>query len=169
MIFIAPSHDSLTNQHRAYKEMPLQAVYSPVTKWTGRIYDERELDQVVRKIFTLLRAGRPSPTVVEVPGDLAGKDVGDYKYQPLAPQKLRSGADPASIEEAARTLIEAKRPLLYAGHGTLIAGTPARFAGIVKTSERYIASGSPARSPMRNAVVGDVGETRTSNRANASS
>ena len=33
-----------------------------------------------------------------VPGDLAAKDVGDYKYQPLAPQKLRSGADPASIE-----------------------------------------------------------------------
>ena len=92
-----------------------------------RSYDERELDQVVRKIFTLLRAGRPSPIVVEVPGDLAGKDVGDYKYQPLAPQKLRSGADPASIEVAARTLIEAKRPLLYAGHGTLIAGASAEL------------------------------------------
>ena len=33
-------------------------------------------------------------------------------------------------------------------HGTLIAGTPARLAGIVKTSDRYIASGSSARSPM---------------------
>jgi len=127
MIFIAPSHNSLTNPHRAYKEMPLQAVYSPVTKWTGRIYDERELDQVVRKIFTLLRSGRPSPIVVEVPGDLAGKDVGDYKYQPLAPQKLRSGADPVSIEAAARALIEAKRPLLYAGHGVLIADASAEL------------------------------------------
>lgn len=121
MIFIAPSHNSLTNQHRAYKEMPLQSVYSPVTKWTGRIYDERELGQVVRKIFTLLRAGRPSPIVVEVPGDLAGKEIGDFNYVPLAPHKLRTGADPASLEAAARLLIEAKRPLLYAGHGVLLA------------------------------------------------
>ena len=127
MIFIAPSHNSLTNQHRAYKEMPLQAVYSPVTKWTGRIYDERELGQVVRKIFTLLRSGRPSPIVVEVPGDLAGKEIGDYQYEPLAPQKLRTGADPDSLEAAARMLIEAKRPLLYAGHGVLIADASAEL------------------------------------------
>jgi catalase (peroxidase I) len=43
------------------------------------------------------------------------------RVKPLAPQKLRSGADPASLEAAARMLIEAKRPLLYAGHGVLIA------------------------------------------------
>ena len=120
MIFIAPSHNSLTNQHRAYKEMPLQSVYSPVTKWTGRIYDERELGQVVRKIFTLFRSGRPSPIVVELPADLAGKEIGNFHYEPLAPQKLRVGADPVSLEAAARMLAEAKRPLLYAGHGVLL-------------------------------------------------
>lgn len=120
MIFIAPSHNSLTNQHRAYKEMPLQSVYSPVTKWTGRIYDERELGQVVRKIFTLFRSGRPSPIVVELPADLAGKEIGNFHYEPLAPQKLRVGADPVSLEAAARMLAGAKRPLLYAGHGVLL-------------------------------------------------
>ena len=51
----------------------------------------------------------------------------------------------------------------------LIAGTPARFAGIVKMSFRYIAIGSSAFSPIRNAVVGDVGDTSTSNRSNAAS
>jgi hypothetical protein len=54
-------------------------------------------------------------------------------------------------------------------HGTLIAGTPARFAGIVNTSDRYIARGSSARSPIRNAVVGDVGDTSTSKSPNACS
>ena len=54
-------------------------------------------------------------------------------------------------------------------HGTLIAGTPARFAGIVKMSDRYMASGSSVFSPIRNAVVGDVGETSTSKRSNARS
>ena len=46
--------------------------------------------------------------------------------------------------------------------GMLIAGTPARFAGIVAMSFMYIASGSSIFSPNLNAVDGLVGETRTS-------
>ena len=46
---------------------------------------------------------------------------------------------------------------------------PDRFAGIVKTSFRYIASGSSTFAPIGNAVVGDVGETSTSKVANAAS
>ena len=58
-------------------------------------------------------------------------------------------------------------PFASSPHGTLIAGTPPRFAGIVKMSFRYIAIGSSALAPIGNAVVGDVGETRRSNRSNA--
>ena len=46
--------------------------------------------------------------------------------------------------------------------GRLSPGTPARFAGIVVRSFRYIASGSSMRSPIRNAVVGAAGLTSTS-------
>ena len=48
-------------------------------------------------------------------------------------------------------------------------GTPARFAGIVATSLRYIASGSSSFSPSLNAVVGAVGVASTSTFANAAS
>ena len=41
-------------------------------------------------------------------------------------------------------------------------GTPARLAGIVAMSLRYIASGSSTFSPILNAVVGAVGDTSTS-------
>jgi hypothetical protein len=46
---------------------------------------------------------------------------------------------------------------------------PDRFAGIVNTSFRYIASGSSTFAPIGNAVVGEVGETSTSNDPNAAS
>ena len=39
--------------------------------------------------------------------------------------------------------------------------------GIVSRSQRYIASGSAALSPIGNATVGEVGETSTSKRSNA--
>ncbi|OUE08749.1 hypothetical protein CMsap09_07360 [Clavibacter michiganensis] len=48
-------------------------------------------------------------------------------------------------------------------------GTPARFAGIVVRSLRYIASGSSSFSPSLNAVVGADGVTSTSTCWNAAS
>ena len=46
--------------------------------------------------------------------------------------------------------------------GSDIAALPARLTGIVAMSLRYIAIGSSTLSPILNAVVGAVGETRTS-------
>ena len=53
--------------------------------------------------------------------------------------------------------------------GTEMPGTPARLAGMVARSLRYIATGSSSFSPSLNAVVGAVGETSTSAFANAAS
>ena len=48
--------------------------------------------------------------------------------------------------------------------GTAIAGSPARFAGTVKMSDRYMASGSSTFSPSAKAAVGLVGITSRSTR-----
>ena len=53
--------------------------------------------------------------------------------------------------------------------GIEIPGTPARFAGIVVTSFRYICIGSSSFSPRRNAVVGAVGVAMTSTLSKAAS
>ena len=53
--------------------------------------------------------------------------------------------------------------------GIEMPGTPARFAGIVVTSLRYICIGSSIFSPRRNAVVGADGVAMTSTEANAAS
>ena len=54
-------------------------------------------------------------------------------------------------------------------HGTAMPGIPAMFAGIVKTSARYIWYGSSVRAPIGKATVGEVGATIASTFANASS
>src|SRR6202040_2570931 len=51
--------------------------------------------------------------------------------------------------------------------GTAIAGTPARLAGTVKTSFKYIAIGSSVFSPMAKAADGAVGVRMQSTRSNA--
>src|SRR5437879_2685544 len=52
-------------------------------------------------------------------------------------------------------------------HGTLIPQIPARFAGLVKISARYICKGSSVRSPSLKAGTGEVGEINASTFSNA--
>jgi hypothetical protein len=52
--------------------------------------------------------------------------------------------------------------------GTFSPGRPATHDGMVSRSDAYIASGSAAFSPIRNATVGEVGQTSMSKRSNAS-
>ena len=61
------------------------------------------------------------------------------------------------------------RLLFVNPHGMEMPGIPARFAEIVKMSERYIVSGSLIFSPILNAAVGEVGVIIASNFLNASS
>ena len=61
------------------------------------------------------------------------------------------------------------RPPRVRPDGTEIAGRPASEAGTVKTSERYIVSGSSVFSPIRNAGPGIDGQTMTSTFAKARS
>ena len=53
-------------------------------------------------------------------------------------------------------------PFVSKPQGMLIAGRPAKLAGTVKRSDKYIESGSLAKSPFKKAVVGEVGVSKIS-------
>src|SRR3954451_1775694 len=53
-------------------------------------------------------------------------------------------------------------------HGMFSPGSPAMHEGIVRRSDAYIASGFAVFAPSSNATVGEVGDTSTSKRSNAS-
>ena len=63
----------------------------------------------------------------------------------------------ASPSAGASTCTPTGRPCAPVPYGTLIAAWPARFVGMVNTSQRYMVSGSLVLSPILNATVGDVG------------
>src|SRR5581483_4346632 len=74
--------------------------------------------------------------------------IGSSKRRPVSCSPIGNPPSPADVGCG----FGAVKP-----HGTLIAGRPARFALTVKTSARYICTGSAVRSPMRNAGTGLVG------------
>ena len=70
----------------------------------------------MRRAFTQVRNGRPRPVMVEFPADVLNEEFdGEVDYSPVV--RTRSAPDPDAVLEAARTLVAAERPVLYAGQG----------------------------------------------------
>jgi acetolactate synthase-1/2/3 large subunit len=91
--------------------------FAIVAKHTELLNRPRRVQEVMRRAFSALKHGRPGPVVVEIPDDVAEEDFEDaaLTYQPIKPH--RSMADPADVDEAARMLLEARRPVIFAGQG----------------------------------------------------
>ena len=99
---VAPHFSSLLN-------------YQHVTKWNEQVARADDLPNAVRRAFTHAKNGRPRPVSLEIPGDLWGEDVDPSGYTPAITAK--PGPDPADARRAAQALVEAERPVIYAGQG----------------------------------------------------
>ena len=87
-----------------------------VTKSTEPVNDARELVNIMRRAFSKLRNGRGGPVLVEIPNDIWDEEVPDpLTYKPVV--STRSGPDPDAVKKAVDVLLEARRPVIYAGQG----------------------------------------------------
>ena len=90
--------------------------YQHVTKSAEQVTMPGVVPDALRRAFTQAANGRPRPALVEIPSDLFAEDVPEpLRYTPSP--RLRTAPDPRDVDEAARLLVEAERPLLYAGQG----------------------------------------------------
>ena len=86
-----------------------------ITKSAEPVTSAKELPNVMRRAFQRLRSGRGGPVLVEVPNDLWAAECDPKDY--VCPRTIRTGTDPEAIREAAKMLLAAKRPVIYAGTG----------------------------------------------------
>jgi acetolactate synthase-1/2/3 large subunit len=90
--------------------------FQHVTKSAEQVTLAAVAPDALRRAFTQAKNGRPRPALVEFPSDVLEEDVAEpLDYQPSP--RLRSGPDPHAVDEVARVLLAAERPLIYAGQG----------------------------------------------------
>ena len=95
--------------------------YAPITKWAEEILMADQVPEVMRRAFSYLKLGRPGPVLVEIPNDVGLEDFpgAELKYTPV--KRTTSQANPRDVAEAAKILLQAKRPIIIAGQGVLYA------------------------------------------------
>lgn len=90
--------------------------FKSVTKSAEPVINTAEIPNTFRRAFTQVRNGRPGPVLVEVPTDLMMTEFeGELNYDPVFAK--RAGPDPDDVRDAAEVLVNAERPVIYAGQG----------------------------------------------------
>jgi acetolactate synthase I/II/III large subunit len=90
--------------------------FQHITKWAEQVTTGPAAVDAMRRAFTQARNGRPGPVLVEVPADVWAEEVPEpLNYTPTA--RALTLPDSQSIDRAAQALVDAERPLIYAGQG----------------------------------------------------
>ena len=108
----------------AFQEADVSGISFPVVKHSYLIKDPQDVPRIVREAFYLCQSGRPGPVLIDVPKDVSSALIEpefDEDYH-LPGYNVPADGDPNDIEQAARLLERARRPLLLVGHGAVISG-----------------------------------------------
>ncbi len=128
----------------AFQEADIFGITIPIVKHNYLVRETNELPKVAREAFHIATTGRPGPVLIDVPknvsqspftGDLEAEiDLPGYK-----PEKAMD-IDSSSLEQAARLINLAKKPVILAGHGAMIAGAEAELMELASRTESPVTS-----------------------------
>jgi acetolactate synthase-1/2/3 large subunit len=163
----------------AFQETDIIGITQPITKHNRLVEDVDELAEAVEEAFFVAQDGRPGPVLLDVPKDVqnqrgsweAGKRGGfrDSRSGSFTSVLPRLPASPL-LEETARLVSSAHRPLIMAGHGVLLADATgelrvfAERTGIPVITTLLGISGFPESHPLHLGMPGMHGEVHV-NRA----
>ena len=111
--------DGVPNEASSRERFNIEDGFRSVTKWSGFVNQGRRVPEFVRRAYTQLRSGRPSPVMLQVPRDLEDYDNEEYPYTPV--KGWKPSGDPADVEKAVKALLNAKNPMIFAGQGIFFA------------------------------------------------
>lgn len=90
--------------------------YQHVAKSVDQVTVGSAVPGALRRALSRVKNGRPGPVIVEIPGDVFFEEIPEPPPHRPVPV-TRSGPDPDDVREAARVLVDAQRPVIYAGQG----------------------------------------------------
>jgi acetolactate synthase-1/2/3 large subunit len=105
----------------AFQEVDIVGITRPCTKHNYLIKDVKDLVPTVREAFHIARTGRPGPVLIDLPKDVMAAKI---KFPDAKPVKMRTykptyEPHPGQIDKCCKTILRAKKPVLYIGGGVI--------------------------------------------------
>jgi acetolactate synthase-1/2/3 large subunit len=108
----------------AFQEADICGITMPITKHNFLVTDAADIPRTIAEAFYLASTGRPGPVLVDVAKSALQAQTTFAWPEELALPGYRPVTKPHAkqIREAARLILEARRPVLYVGGGVIRAG-----------------------------------------------
>ena len=118
----------------AFQEVDTVGITRPCVKHNFLVKDVKDLATTMKKAFHIAATGRPGPVVVDIPKDVTAhlttfvypESVELRSYKPVL--QGHSG----EVKRAAQMLLEAKRPMIYAGGGVVLGDAAAQLTELTR-------------------------------------
>ncbi len=177
VIAITGGSDPKTRYRNVYQEVEDLASFEPVTKYNVRVEDVERYPDLLREAFRVATSGTPGPVHLELMGmggqitDFAEGDLEVFVDEATTQvPAYRPEPEPGSIQEVARLLGAAKKPIIVAGGGVRHSGAGPELIELAEKLSIPIATALnakdtvPANHPLNVGVVG-VYSRETANQA----
>jgi len=107
----------------AFQECDAVGITRPCVKHNFLVKDVRDLAMTIKKAFFIASTGRPGPVLIDIPKDISmhpciydyPKEIEMRSYKPV--EKGHTG----QIRKAVQMILQAERPMIYAGGGVILA------------------------------------------------
>jgi acetolactate synthase-1/2/3 large subunit len=108
----------------AFQETDMVGCSRPIVKHSFLVKRAIDIPMAIAKAYYIANTGRPGPVVVDLPKDIVNV-LEEYPYQFPDDVTMRSynptlKGHNKQIKKAVKTLLEAKRPIVYVGGGAII-------------------------------------------------
>ncbi|MEN9974224.1 MAG: biosynthetic-type acetolactate synthase large subunit [Verrucomicrobiota bacterium] len=121
----------------AFQEADIFGITIPVVKHNYLVKDSNALPRIVREAYHIATTGRPGPVLIDVPKNISqGPFTGDMNpdldlpgYDPSASFQIC----PAAVKRATDLIGKARRPVILAGQGCMIARADKELLHLAET------------------------------------
>ena len=153
----------------AFQECDLVGVTQPITKWAYQIRRPEDVAWAVSRAFYIARSGRPGPVVLDFAKNAQTELV---DYEPETIDFIRSYVpvpkmEDEAIQEAARMINEAKKPLVLVGQGVELGGAQEEIRTFLEKADMPAGctllglSALPSDHPLNKGMLGMHGSLAT--------
>ena len=102
----------------AFQEIYITGVTLPITKHSFFVNEIEKLPDALRKAFKIANSGRKGPVLIDITKDVTAATM-DYKPKKPLPLDKYPKATKKKIEEVAKMINKAERPVVYYGGGVV--------------------------------------------------
>ncbi|OYW35546.1 MAG: acetolactate synthase, large subunit, biosynthetic type [Hydrogenophilales bacterium 12-61-10] len=106
----------------AFQEVDAVGITRPCVKHNFLVKDIKDLAETFKKAFHIAASGRPGPVLIDVPKDVTAH-LAEFVYPPTVEMRSYNPVvkgHSGQLKRAVQMLLEAKRPMVYAGGGVVL-------------------------------------------------